>query len=199
MRPSRFAHSVSLAVLTFFAATVFLAQAPGQPVGSVRGAEPPPLAGALSGRPLAAPAGPVQKDLYRLWKDLAGTYESRSRTETVKLVLRPISMYRLFLEATDTHDREKHLERGTVELTIDAGTYNRRLTVAYRPESLGQDYSCTLTGEVTPGGFSAETGASDCSFPLRRSVAKWKIEATSRGISVTETESGQVTRLVRLR
>ena len=80
--------------------------------------------------------------------------------------------YRLFLDVTGTEGGEKVLQRGWIDLFINAQTYDKQLTVTYRPETLGKQFGCTMKGVLVPGGLTAETGASDCSFPLHERVAK---------------------------
>ena len=143
-----------------------------------------------------SPADPIQKEFYATWMSLPGTYEAAKDGETLKLTLHASPDYRLFLELTGTRGGEKLLERGFVDLFVDSATYDKKLTVTYRPETLGKQFHCSLIGELTPGGLTGETGASDCSFPLHERVSKWKIDATPGAIVVTD-EAGAVTRFTR--
>lgn len=143
-----------------------------------------------------SPADPIQKEFYATWMSLPGTYEATKDGETLKLTLHANPDYRLFLELTGTRGGEKLLERGFVDLFVDSTTYDKKLTVTYRPETLGKQFHCSLIGQLTAGGLTGETGASDCSFPLHERVSKWKVDATPGAIVVTD-ESGAVTRFTR--
>ena len=146
-----------------------------------------------------SPADPIQKEFYSTWLSLPGTYEATNAKngETLKLTLKAIPDYVLFLELTGNRGGEKILERGYLNMSIAAATYDKKLTVSYRPDTIGRQYSCLLIGVLTPGGLTGDTGASDCSFPAHEKVSKWKVDATSDAIVITDA-SGDTTRFTRV-
>ena len=143
----------------------------------------------------------VSPELYRLWERLPGRYESTVGRPPVRVSLRAISPFVLFVEASTSFGGKESLERGYIELGDASPSYvssKKRFSLSYRPEALGMNFTCTFYGAPHDGAVTFETEGSDCSFPLRRPVSKWKIDTSRDEISVTDAKTGESTVLRRV-
>lgn len=191
MKLTSLARACSLTLLALAAAPALPAQVDGE---RHRGEG----SGALTFAPIIAPAQPVQADAARIWKDLAGAYQTRTPGGELRLVLRQTSPGVLFAETTGELDGEKLFERGYFHIYGFQNGSRREVAIDYRPETFGRRFTCGFVGTPQADGFQVETNGSDCSFPLRRSVSQWKLEARGGEILVTDKKTGDLTRLVRV-
>ncbi len=139
---------------------------------------------------------PVHPELYRLWESLPGDYESADQSTPLRLSLRAVSPYVVFLEARTKSGGKEILERGFVHLGDASPSYRsqkKRFSLTYRPETLGMNFFCTFYGAPSGGGVRFETEGSDCSFPLKRPISKWTIDTSAAELTVTDAKTGQAT------
>jgi hypothetical protein len=154
--------------------------------------------GASALEPSIGPAQPVQEDLLRIWKGLEGTYEATTKEGRLRIVLKPVTRYSLYMEWSGTLDGDRFDETGYLVVSAFQFGSRREIALSYRPRYFARRFTCGFIGTPEPDGFQVETNGSDCSFPLRRSVSQWKLEEHAGQILVTDTKSGDVTRLVRV-
>jgi hypothetical protein len=150
---------------------------------------------------LGSGSASAHQELWQLWKKLPGRYEKNDEGSRLTVTLRATSPYVLFVEARTEAGGKESVERGWISLADVSTGYRSarvRFALAYRPDSLRNDFGCALYGTPTADGIAFESEGTDCSFAIGRRVSKVRVDATTDTISLSAEKDAEPAVLTRV-